>query len=444
MAKDVEKGTDKGTTRRGFLGAVVGAVAGLAVGVAAGSYAFPRVVEKPVAAGIPSVKGNEFTWKEPGKTNIVVIGGGPGGVSFVRYLVEHFKESPPFTITIIDKEPYWVSGPSHVDFVGGMRNIEEVTVSIANLELKNVVRFVNAEVAGLDPENRVVHTNIGFTRYDYLVLSPGIELATWEIEWLSGAPNLHAWKPGTAIKLGEAVKRLREGTIVLSAPPSPYKCPPGPYEVANLIGEATMDRRDRVKIVFIDAKPNPEPGALASIFKQYFEKYGIEYVPGDPILRVDPMEKVVETEKGEKFKYDVLSILPRNVAPDFARAAGLGDRYIEVDLSTFRSKKYDDIYAIGDAAQLPVSKAAFAATNQGQRLADIFAGLLGKSVKPATVSNICWPYVSKTEATIIEVAWDENLQLQPGYPKVQPPSKELAQTRASWEMGLLGLWRPLA
>ena len=108
------------------------------------------------------------------------------------------------------------------------------------------------------------------------------------------------------------------------------------------------------------------------------------------MVRVDAENKVVETDKGEKFKFDLLSVLPRNFAPGFVRETGLARQYTEVDLATFRTKAFDDVYAIGDHTLAPYTKSAYAANTQGKRLAEVVADRLGLGVKPTTkVYNIC-------------------------------------------------------
>ncbi|RFA95643.1 NAD(P)/FAD-dependent oxidoreductase [Pyrobaculum aerophilum] len=445
---------------------VLYAVGGLIIGAVVGAVAFPRretvtvtetvretatvtqtITQTPAPTApsqpseTPSVNGNNFTWKEPGKINIVVVGGGPAGGTFVKTLYQMPGAREKVTITVIERNEVWVSGPSHVDFVAGNRRIEEVTRSVKGLVADpKVIRLVQANVVALDPANRRVYTNLGYTEYDILVLAPGIVLGTWEIENLSLVPNYHAWDPGHALALGEAVRRLAQGTIVFGVPPAPYKCPPAPYEVtlitADIIKE--LGRSDRVKVILVDANSQPQPPPKARIFKEWLDNVGVEYVPNSRIVRVDPEKKEVETEKGERFKFDLLSVLPRNYAPEFVRAAGLAKQFTEVDVTTYRTKAFDDIYAIGDHILAPYTKSAYAANTQGRRLAEVIAERIGLGVRPETkVYNICWSYVNRRELSAIEVQWEPDGITSPGFPKVEEPNAENLQKRHSWENGLL-------
>jgi NADPH-dependent 2,4-dienoyl-CoA reductase/sulfur reductase-like enzyme len=463
------KAGNGGGGRRDFLKTVGGVVAGLVIGAAVGATAFPRTetvtttttatqtttvretvthtvtqtVAQPAAppSEVPAIRGSDFTWKEPGKTNIVVIGAGPGGATFVKNLAAMPGARDKVTITVIEQNEVWISGLSHSEFIVGIKRLEEVVGNVKGVVTDpKVVRLVQARVTSIDPANRVVYTNLGKTSYDLLVLAPGIVLANWEIEGLSAVRNLHAWDPGNSLALGAALRMLESGNVVFSVPPAPYKCPPGPYEVTLLVADFVKElgRSGKVKITLVDANANPQPPPKARIFKEWLDRWGVEYVPNNRVVRVDPENKVVETDKGEKFKFDVLSVLPRNFAPGFVREAGLAKQYTEIDVATFRTKAFDDVYAIGDHILAPYTKSAYAANTEGQRLAEIVAERLGLGVKPTTkVFNICWSYVNKNELSEIIVQWEPDGKTSEGYPKVGEPIAANKQKRHSWEEGLL-------
>jgi NADPH-dependent 2,4-dienoyl-CoA reductase/sulfur reductase-like enzyme len=457
-----------GGGRRDFLKTVGGVVAGLIIGAAVGATAFPsretvtttttvtqtttvretltqtvtQTAAPPAAPSeVPTIRNSDFTWKEAGKTNIVVIGAGPAGATFVKTLAAMPGARDKVTITVIEQNEVWISGPSHVDFVIGNRKVEEVVGKVKGVVADpKVVRLVQARVVSIDPANRVVYTNLGRTSYDLLVLAPGIVLADWEIEGLSAVRNHHAWDPGHALALGAAIRRLESGNIVFGVPPAPYKCPPAPYEVTLLAADLVKElgRSGKVKITLVDANANPQPPPKARIFKEWLDKVGVEYVPNNRVVRVDAENKVVETDKGEKFKFDLLSVLPRNFAPGFVREAGLAKQFTEVDLATFRTKAFDDVYAVGDHILAPYTKSAYAANTQGKRLAEVVAERLGLGVTPTTkVYNICWSYVNRNELSVIEVQWEPDGKTSEGYPKVGEPTAANKQRRHSWEEGLL-------
>jgi NADH dehydrogenase FAD-containing subunit len=164
------------------------------IGAAVGTTAFPRretvtvthtvtqTVAPPVAPSDATIRDSDFTWKEAGKINIVVIGAGPAGATFVKALAAMPGVRDKVTVTAIEQNEVWISGPPHVDFVIGIRKVEEVMGNVKSVVVDpKVVRLVQARVVSVDPANRVVYTNLGKTSYDLLVLAPGIVLADWRL-----------------------------------------------------------------------------------------------------------------------------------------------------------------------------------------------------------------------------------------------------------------------
>ncbi|MCS7118172.1 MAG: NAD(P)/FAD-dependent oxidoreductase [Thaumarchaeota archaeon] len=449
------------TNRRAVLGAVAGVLVGGVIGAVSGSTLFPREVvkerevirtetriaertvtqtaERTVTQPVmrPAASPGDFTWKESGKTNIVVVGAGPAGVQFSKSIVELMGDR--VTVTILERNLSWVSGPAHVDFVAGVKKMEQVTMTLEKIPRPGI-RIVNASVVQLRPEERTVYTNYGTTKYDVLVLAPGIDLATWEILGLSKERNLHAWDPVRAVMLREELAKITSGNVVFGVPAAPYKCPPAPYEVAMLSREFINEqgKGDRVKVTVLDSNSGPQPPPKASYFREHMTKLGIDYRPNFKIAEVNPETKEVISVDGEKVKYDVLSILPPNVAPSFVREAGLGTTYMDVDPTTFRSRRYDDVYGIGDVILSPYTRSMYVAMRSGRRLAELLAERLGVSRPEKTsVYNICWSYVNKRELTVIEVEWDDAGRTKTGFPRVGPPTAENFSRRQEWERASL-------
>jgi hypothetical protein len=149
---------------------VGGIVAGLVIGAAVGATAFPRretvtvthtvtqTVAPPVAPSDAAIRDSDFTWKEAGKINIVVIGAGPACATFVETLSAVPGVRDKITVTVIEQNEVWISGPSHVDFVIGIREVEEVMGNVKSVAVDpEVVRLVQARVVSVDPANRVVY-----------------------------------------------------------------------------------------------------------------------------------------------------------------------------------------------------------------------------------------------------------------------------------------------
>lgn len=152
-------------------------------------------------------------------------------MSFVNRLVELVPKDR-ISVLVIDKNRYWVSGPAHTEIAQGVMHLEGVIGVIPSISNPPLVNFVNAEVGMVDPENRVVYTNIGEVKYDYLFVGTGMVFADWEVPGLMRAQNLTIYYAKTALAFYYATEQMKEGNVVIAIPPAPYKCGPAPFETA--------------------------------------------------------------------------------------------------------------------------------------------------------------------------------------------------------------------
>ncbi|WP_237179451.1 FAD-dependent oxidoreductase [Pyrobaculum ferrireducens] len=252
------------------------------------------------------------------------------------------------------------------------------------------VRVLNAEVGWVDPDNRIVYTKIGAVQYDYLFIGTGMVFADWEIPGLAKAPNYSIYYGKTALAYYDATERLKKGTIVIGIPQAPYKCGPAPFETASMTYERLKKKGADFKIIILDANQRPAPGpdTRRKIFLDFINKTNgvIEYHSSEYVKSVDPVNKTLESTKGEVYKWDILMIIGPTHAPDWLIATGLAKRFVDVDRRTFRHVKYDDIFAAGDAQGF--TNYGYA-VGSGQVAAESLARALGYEVKDPTrvISN---------------------------------------------------------
>ncbi len=120
--------------------------------------------------------------------------------------------------------------------------------------------MIHEHAARVDPQARQVRLDNGtILDYDRLVLAPGIDM---RFDALPGYDEAvaetvpHAWKAGPQTTLLQRQLEAMEdgGVVVMSVPPVPYRCPPGPYERASLIAHYLKTRKPRSKLIVLDAK----------------------------------------------------------------------------------------------------------------------------------------------------------------------------------------------
>src|SRR5690606_22590576 len=136
--------------------------------------------------------------------------------------------------------------------------MEDITVSYANLQSKWGVKLVTDEVTAIDAEKRTVTTaKHGSIGYDRLVMSPGISFIPGAIEGLDSNEELvpHAWKAGpqTALLRKQLEDMPDGGVFAMHIPRAPFRCPPGPYERACLVANYLRQAKPKSKVLVLDA-----------------------------------------------------------------------------------------------------------------------------------------------------------------------------------------------
>ena len=331
---------------------------------------------------------------------VVVVGAGFGGATAAREVARGAAD-----VTLIEASERYVSCPFSNEVVAGLRGIEAQTFSFDALGLAGL-RLVRGTASAIDAGARRVTLADGTSfAYDRLVLSPGVDLRFdalpgYDADAVTAMP--HAWKAGEqTVLLARQLAALPEaGTVVMSAPANPYRCPPGPYERASLIAHFLKTRKPRAKLILLDAK---DTFSKQKLFEQAWANlYAdvLEYVPlasGGQVTAVDPAGMVVRTDFAE-YKADVATIIPPQRAGHIARIAGCADRsgWCPIDPVTFESRLVPGIHVIGDAAiggAMP--KSAFTANAQGKVCALAVLDLLaGREPESPKLINTCYSLVA--------------------------------------------------
>ncbi|MEO1787979.1 MAG: FAD/NAD(P)-binding oxidoreductase, partial [Pseudomonadota bacterium] len=219
----------------------------------------------------------------------------------------------------------------------------------------------------------------------------------------------HAWKAGAqTVLLRQQLREMEDGgTVVMSVPPAPYRCPPGPYERASLIANYLKREKPRSKLVVLDAKDgfSKKPLFLEAWSERYPDHLEWRGASDDGrVSRVDPETLTFETDF-DTVQADVANVIPPQKASQIADRAGVTDAtgWCPVDPVTFESTRQPNIHVIGDAAIMaPMPKSAFAANAQGKVCAIQVARLLaGQAPQPTVLANTCYSYVGAEAAVSV-------------------------------------------
>lgn len=339
---------------------------------------------------------------------VVVIGAGYAGATATRYL---HMWSPDIDVTLIDPNRQFVSCAMSNRVLSGAWDMSDITRSYAGLKQRGV-RIIHQSAVDIDPVKQIVTLRDGQRlQYDRVIVAPGIELVYENIPGMRDPASLeripHAWKAGpqTAILRQQLVDMPDGGVYVITVPPAPFRCPPGPYERACLVASYFRDYKPRSKVLVLDA--NSDIQAKKELFrKAWQERYAgiIDYVPDNALVDVDVASRTAILDF-EDVKADVLNVVPPQRAGQIARDAGLitvNGRWCEVDFLSYESIAVPNVHIVGDAVmaapQMP--KSGHMANQHAKVCAAAIIELLHGRMPNASplITNTCYSFVSNDEA----------------------------------------------
>ena len=350
---------------------------------------------------------------------VVIIGGGFAGATCARYLR---RADPSITVTLVERESNYITGPMSNAVIGGLRSMGSITVSFEQLASQYGISVVQGNVVAINTTAQSVDLEGGESLpYDRLVVAPGIDLDYSGLEGFIESVTSrmpHAWKPGPQTQLLRSQLEAMDngGTVIISVPANPYRCPPGPYERASLIAHYLKRTKPASKILILDTK---ESFPKQDLFMQGWEALYpgmIEWVPGafgGAVSGVDPKAMNVICDS-ERHLGDVINLIPPARAGLVAQVAGLADEsgWCPVDPVTFESTLQRGIHVIGDAAQAgKLPKSGAAANAEGKVCAAAVSALMnGKPVGAPSFINACYSLLAPDYAIAIAGVYEHSSQ----------------------------------
>ncbi|MBI9032941.1 MAG: NAD(P)/FAD-dependent oxidoreductase [Bacteroidales bacterium] len=296
---------------------------------------------------------------------IVILGAGTAGTIMVNKLRKALPRED-WSITIVDqfKTHYYQPGFLFIPF--GMYTKEDV------IKPKNNFFPLGADVIFekidriVGDENHVKLADGTVLNYDYLIVATGCRIAPEETQGLKA----ELWHKDIfdfytiegAVALANYFKTWKGGKLVINISELPYKCPVAPLEFAFFADAFFTERgmRDQVDITYV----TPLPGAFTKpratkMLGDLLEQKNIKIIPDYNIMEVDNKNKKIIDYAGQEVHFDCLVSVPTNMGDEMVERSGLGDdlNFIPVDKHTLQSKAHQNIFVIGDATNVPTSKA---------------------------------------------------------------------------------------
>jgi sulfide:quinone oxidoreductase len=296
---------------------------------------------------------------------LVVLGSGTAGTMIVNKL-RHRLDRRDWSITVVDRDDEHHYQPAYLFLPFGGYTRDQVIRS-RHTFLPDGVDFVIGSVDKVEAADNVVLLEDGRRiPYDELVIASGTTPrpdqtpGMLDQEWRRSIFDFYTLDGAEA--LADALNRFDSGRLVVHISEMPIKCPVAPLEFTFLAEAWLRERglRDRVELVFVtplDAAFT-KPVAAAHLGGM-LEERKVHVETDFMIERIDPERKMLVSYDEREIPFDLLVTIPVNMGADFVARSGLGDElnYVPVDKGTLQSKAHANIFAVGDASDIPASKA---------------------------------------------------------------------------------------
>ena len=311
---------------------------------------------------------------------LLVLGAGTAGTMAVNKLRPRLRHDE-WQITVVDQDDAHHYQPGYLFVPFGAYRPEEL-VKPRRRFVPEGVELVLGEIDRVLPdETKVLLTDGREFPYDYLVVAtgtsprpdqtPGME----GVEWRRSIFDFFTLDGATALR--DKLATWEGGRLAVHVVEMPIKCPVAPLEFAFLADAFFTDRgmRDRVEIVYVTPLEGAFTKPVASRhLGSMLEERKIALEPDFMVERVDTAARTLVSMDEREVPFDLLVTIPLNMGADYVARSGLGDElnYVPVDKHTLLSKAYDNIFAVGDASNIPASKAGSVAHFQMDLFPDNF------------------------------------------------------------------------
>jgi sulfide:quinone oxidoreductase len=315
---------------------------------------------------------------------IVILGGGVGGTLTANLLVRKLRarvRAGEVSVTVVDESGTHTYQPGFMYVaMGGERasNLRRPEQSLLDAGVELVV----GTVARVDETaSTVVLADGRAVPYDHLVLATGCRIVPDAIEHFEAEAH-HFYSAEAAERLRAALDAFTGGRIVIGIAGMPYKCPPAPLEVAFLVESELRERglRDRSELHF--CSPIGRAFTIETVSEMatpILERKGIELHTFFNVEAIDPERKVVLSLEGEELGYDLLILVPPHRGQQFVIDSGLAPApggWLPTDRHSLQVGGRPSVYALGDATDLPLSKAGSTAHFEAPVVAERIAAAI--------------------------------------------------------------------
>jgi sulfide:quinone oxidoreductase len=296
---------------------------------------------------------------------LLILGAGTAGTMMANKL-HKVLDSEEWNITIIDqfKTHYYQPGFLFIPF--GIYNREDVVKAKSDF-IPAGVNVIYSVIDRIEADENKVHLEGGqVLNYDYLIIATGTKTFPEETPGLKDKlwykEIFDFYTVEGAVALQKFFKGWEGGKLVMAITELPYKCPVAPLEFVFLADAyfTEIGIRDKVDISYVTPMPGAFTKPIATkMLSELLEEKNIKVIPDFYIEHVDNNEKKLVSYDEKEILFDVLTVVPVNMGDEMIERSGLGDdmNFVPTDKETLQSKQFENIFVLGDAANIPTSKA---------------------------------------------------------------------------------------
>lgn len=308
---------------------------------------------------------------------IVILGAGTGG-TIAANLFSKRLDKKDWTITVIDKDNDHYYQPGFLFIPFGFYKKEDILKKKSKFIPKDV-EFIISEVDRIDPAaNAIILQDGRRIAYDYLIVASGAEIAPGETPGMLdgwGDTIFDFYTAAGSTALHEKLCKFQGGRLVVHINEMPIKCPVAPLEFAFFCDWCFKKhhKREDIDIIYVTPLSGAFTKPVASkILSGLLEERNIEVHTDFAAERIDASRRKLISYDNREIPYDLLVTVPTNMGSEIIERSGLGDelRFIPTDQNTLQSKSHENIFVLGDATNLPSSKAGSVVHFQSEMLVE--------------------------------------------------------------------------
>jgi sulfide:quinone oxidoreductase len=309
---------------------------------------------------------------------LLILGAGTAGTMMANRLRKKMP-ADEWEIDIFDQYPKHYYQPGFLFMPFGIYSEKDV-IKPKRKFIPGGVRYIEAKIDRIDAENnRILFESGEHIDYDVLIIATGVKTAPDQTEgmlgddWRKRVFDFYTFEGASALR--EALRSWNGGKLIVHISEMPIKCPVAPLEFAFLADWWLTKRglRKKSEIVYVTPLDGAFTKPIASkVLGHLLEKKRINVVSDFNIARVDNEQHKIVSWDEKEVGYDLLVTVPTNMGDAAIERSGLGDElnFVATDRRTLQSKQHQNIFVLGDATDLPSSKAGSVAHFQSEGLSE--------------------------------------------------------------------------